>query len=247
MKEEQTEETIGETRDFYDEESNSFDGKHLKSTELPFKKRTGVPQYADEITEAKMTLCKSEIGEIIKDYEKDPKARNKNLNQSQAAGLRSLKSKIKNKDIVCFPTDKSGVMTAEHYVASMAPHLEGTIPVTEEDYAESEKLLNAHMQVWSRIMKLSTRVSSDFQAENNEIPPLHGLRKDHKPIPLLRFSLNDYILLIMLVLNPEPQTINRMQSCARLNLQGFRKAIKILYGKIKNSNLFLHLCTDCLV
>ena len=52
------------------EESNSFDGKHLKSTELPFKKRTGVPQYADEPTEAKMTLCKSEIAEIIKDYEK---------------------------------------------------------------------------------------------------------------------------------------------------------------------------------
>ena len=47
----------------------------------------------------------------------------------------------------------------------------------------TEKLLNAHMQTWSRIMNFEKRVTQNFMTENNEIPPLYGLRKDHKEVP----------------------------------------------------------------
>ena len=97
-----------------------------------------------------------------------------------------LKKRVRNKEIVCFQTDKSGsisVDTPENYIESMQPHLEGTIPSTEEEYVKTEKLLNAHMTTWCRILKFDKRVAHNFVTENNEIPPLYGLRKDHKDVP----------------------------------------------------------------
>ena len=39
------------------------------------------------------------------------------------------------------------------------------------------------MQNWGRIVKFGKRVTQNFITENNEIPPLYGLRKDHKIVP----------------------------------------------------------------
>ena len=174
------------TMSFYDDESKSFSGPSLSNIELPFKKRVGIPEYADAPTEARITLCRTEMDQVIQKHMNERKPKEKNLTRNQAIGMKSLKEKVKNKEIVCFPSDKSGVMTVdtpENYIESMAPHLEGTVPVTEEDYAVSEKLLNAHMQAWCRIMSFSKRITGDFQAENNEIQLLYGLQKDHKEIP----------------------------------------------------------------
>ena len=75
------------------------------------------------------------------------------------------------------------VDTTDNYIQSMTPHLDGTVPATVEEYETSEKLLNAHMRSWSRIFNYNERVASNFQAKNNEIPPLYGTRKDHKYVP----------------------------------------------------------------
>ena len=97
-----------------------------------------------------------------------------------------MKKRIKDKEIVCFQTDKSGAIsidTPQNYIESMRPHLEGTVESSEEEYEKIEKLLNAHMQNWGRIMKFEKRLTQNFITENNEIPPLYGLRKDHKEVP----------------------------------------------------------------
>ena len=39
------------------------------------------------------------------------------------------------------------------------------------------------MQTWCRVMKFDKKVANNFLASNNEIPPLYGLRKDHKEVP----------------------------------------------------------------
>ena len=75
------------------------------------------------------------------------------------------------------------VDTPANYIQSMQVHLIDTIPTTRDEYERCEKLLNAHMKSWSQILKFTQRVSYNFQASNNEIPPLYGLRKDHKAIP----------------------------------------------------------------
>ena len=108
------------------------------------------------------------------------------MTKQQKQGMKKLRRRIKNGEIVCFQTDKSGsvsVDTPDNYVDSMQPHLEGTIPSTEEEYTKTEKLINAHMTNWCRIMKFNKKVAHNFISENNEIPPLYGLRKDYKAVP----------------------------------------------------------------
>ena len=39
------------------------------------------------------------------------------------------------------------------------------------------------MKAWSRIMNIPQRVAWNYQATNTMVPPLYGLRKDHKAIP----------------------------------------------------------------
>ena len=123
---------------------------------------------------------------MLEDYRENQVKPESNLTKQQKQGLKKLRRRIKNKEIVCYQTDKSGsisVDTPSNYVDSMKPHLEGTIPSSEEEYNKTEKLINAHMTNWCRIMSFDKKVSSNFITENNEIPPLYGLRKDHKEVP----------------------------------------------------------------
>ena len=62
----------------------------------------------------------------------------------------------------------------------MQPHLQGMKEVTQIDYDNTEKLLNAHMSAWCTIMKGDDRTTNNFQSTNNMTPPVYGLRKDHK-------------------------------------------------------------------
>ena len=52
--------------------------------------------------------------------------------------------------------------------------------VGDIEYKEVEKSLNAHMSAWVRIFQGDDRTGSNYQATHNAIPPLYGLRKDHK-------------------------------------------------------------------
>ena len=91
------------------------------------------------------------------------------VTEEQKIGFKSLKERIKKKEVVCFPTDKSGRMsiyTPENYINSMTPHLEVTVAATAKEYVTSERFLNAHMKSWRRILNFDLRVTSNFQSNN---------------------------------------------------------------------------------
>ena len=62
----------------------------------------------------------------------------------------------------------------------MKGHLKAVVEVDQKEYEHVEKQLNAHMHAWCNILQARERVQSNYQATNNAIPPLYGLRKDHK-------------------------------------------------------------------
>ena len=145
-----------------------------------------MPEYADKETEAKISFCKVKMEEAIRSFTAKKQSEEENLTHAQKKGLDSLKQRRKEKEVICFPTDKSGVMSIdspENYVLAMEPHIQGTTKVTQQDYDNSEKLLNSHIQSWCSILKFNERVSNNYQTTNNAIPPLYGLRKDHKDSP----------------------------------------------------------------
>ena len=63
-KNEETEEEVDD-HDFYDKEGKNFDLTRMRPTDLPFNKRAFMPPYADEETEAKIPLAKTEINAAI--------------------------------------------------------------------------------------------------------------------------------------------------------------------------------------
>ena len=67
-----------------------------------------------------------------------------------------------------------------NYSKSMLKHFDGMSKTNLENYYEVERILNAHMRSWFIMMKGNQRLARNFRASNNTMPPLYGLRKDHK-------------------------------------------------------------------
>ena len=115
-----------------------------------------MPEYASTETEARISFCAAKMGEMIEEWDKEKKTGKENLSEQQKEGLEKLTDRRKKKEIVCFPTDKSGVMTVdspENYVLSMQAHIQDTARATQDDYETAEKLINSHMQCWCNILK----------------------------------------------------------------------------------------------
>ena len=171
-----------ECANFYDSKENSFNMSRLRATNLPFNKRVCMPPFADEDTEARIQFAKTKIYAAIDKQATRSKGKD-NVNKRLKQGLTSLQQRIKEKEIICFPTDKSGrlsVDTASIYIEGMKGHLKAVVEVDQKEYEHVEKQLNAHMHAWCNILQASERVQSNYQATNNAIPPLYGWRKDHK-------------------------------------------------------------------
>ncbi|CAI9736439.1 Hypothetical predicted protein [Octopus vulgaris] len=62
----------------------------------------------------------------------------------------------------------------------MQPHIANTKITILQAHEEREKVLNAHMMMWTTVLGPYKRTANNFQAWNNDIPALYGLRKDHK-------------------------------------------------------------------
>ena len=88
-----------------------------------------------------------------------------------------------------FNTGKSGKLwldTTQNYIECMSSHTKDDPIVTAEDVREGEKVLNNHVKNWVRIGRMGEdqnhtwRVNRALISNHTTIPPLMGLRKDHK-------------------------------------------------------------------
>ena len=106
-----------------------------------------MPPFADEDTEARIQFAKTKIYAAIDQQATRSKGKD-NVNKRLKQGLTSLQQRIKEKEIICFPTDKSGrlsVDTASNYIEGMKGHLKAVVEVDQKEYEHVEKQLNAHM------------------------------------------------------------------------------------------------------
>ena len=127
------------------------------------------------------------------------KSKNKkmsNLDNKEKVGLKTLKQKCK-KDFIVSQTDKSGKFSIDkrdNYIEAMKIHIEKDVSITEEDHIKAQKEANAHSTFWARILGISKdtgkgtvqkqknhqRAKNNLMVESSELPPVYGLRKDHK-------------------------------------------------------------------
>ena len=140
----------------------------------------------------KIQQLKTEIAEIATRHSQaDYKW--SNLSNKEKAGLKSLQRRVRESEIVCTVTDKSGRWTCdtpENYKNGCKKLVEDqskTPEINMEQHNIAEKELNSHALAFTRMLGLSDEAEGDrmrwaVTAEGSAIAPLYGLRKDHKPI-----------------------------------------------------------------
>ena len=108
--EELAEEIAAKSRQFFDPEERVYDYRKKRATDVKQNTRVVLPQPVTEIQEAGIAMRRENFNKITKRWieEKcDEKNRQKsNLTKAERAGLKSLKKRIDEEEIVVMSTDK---------------------------------------------------------------------------------------------------------------------------------------------
>ena len=91
---------------FFDNSSDSFDINKLNVTSLPFNPNVMMPRAVDEQLEVSMHRFRDGVMNTVSRM--DVVVQCSNLNENERAGLKSLSERVKDGDVVCCVTDKSG-------------------------------------------------------------------------------------------------------------------------------------------
>ena len=112
-----------------------------------------------------------------------------NLTRGEMRGLRSLKKRTKEGELVILPTDKTGlfaVMSRETYLECGLKHTKGDTEVGWEELKTAQSELNGHTAMMIKIFdigrdwKHTQRVRETMMGEAMSTCPLSLLYKDHK-------------------------------------------------------------------
>ena len=117
------------SRQTYDPVTNVFDHRNKRATDVKHNTRVYLPKALDTKLEAGIEVRRQKYLEVHREYAKEfcdeKNNQQSNLTQSQKQGLRKLRKRIKDGEIVVCLTDKSGkmaVMTMEMYQKAGAVH-----------------------------------------------------------------------------------------------------------------------------
>ena len=115
-----------------------------------------------------------------------------NLTEEQQAGLKSLKKRIEEKEIVVLKTDKSTklcVATMEEYIKMGQKHTKNDKQVYRREIQEIEKNINGHTFAWSKMWDTGGehghlgRVIDSKVSHSENVSIMYVVYKDHKKDP----------------------------------------------------------------
>ena len=178
-------------RRWHDIQTKTFDMRKFRSTDLPFNNRIYAPKPLDNEKETSLQNLKMKLNNCTSKYVEDAQRKKKeiNLTMVQKQGLQSLKEKKEENEIVIFETDKSkrfACDSMDNYKTLGETHVTDDELVNEDTKARFEKELNAHAEMWTRILNAGKatnnhdRIRSSLKSRNNPPAPLSVVRKDHK-------------------------------------------------------------------
>ena len=181
------------TRQIFNPEDKTFDGRKCRVTDLRECSRVFLPRPLDPQEESRLEARKQAQTEIYEKYRREFTNKNNkqesNLTRIEQEGLKILEKRTRNNEIIVMKTDKSGrfVVTNEQEYKKMGQeHTEKDLEITMREVHEMEKACNDHTRAWSYIWQsgddhdhLSRIISSKNSRSGNEAD-LTLLFKDHK-------------------------------------------------------------------
>ena len=186
-------ENEAESRQVYDPGNKTLDLRKKRATDVKHNTRVHLPRALNTKVEAGIEIRRQEYMRVHNEYTKefcDEKCNQQsNLSQSQRSGLKKLKNRIKNGEIIVCMTDKSGklaVLSMQEYLKAGAVHTDKDEEVDLEFVKQTQRILNGHTAMWIKI----TNMGADWKHQDrhrethinnsSSVCPMYLLLKDHK-------------------------------------------------------------------
>ena len=193
-KEEEEELIEAERRSIFDWKKKTLNFGRRRATDLKGNSRVFFPKKARSVKEETSLQTLRDIMMTTFRLYSEEKCGEKgeqkmNLTRSQALGLKTLKKRVKEGEIVIIPTDKSGnlaVLSRKMYVESGMVHTRNDKEVGWEEVRDAQKELNGHVAMLIKVFRIGShwdhgfRVRETMMGNNQAVCPLSLLYKDHK-------------------------------------------------------------------
>ena len=114
-----------------------------------------------------------------------------NVSNNVKDGIKSVKERVKEKEVVVYTTDKTGefsIDTTDNYLNVLKEHTINDEKVSEKKVKSLENRCNDHLKQFNKMFSVGSsfgqegRIANASTATNVPAPPLYGLRKTHKPV-----------------------------------------------------------------
>ena len=182
-----------EGRQIFDPLSKHFDHGNKRATDCQENKKVHLPKQVDNFNESVIELIKNKISKTCKDYVEmhcnEKGEQESNLNKAEIRGLRKLRKRIKNKEIIAVKTDKSGKLTVikrDLYEKIGEEKCKQDRVIDDCEHRKIEKRINDHVRFWTRIMNTGInhdhmeRIMSSKQSVSENAATKYYMYKDHK-------------------------------------------------------------------
>ena len=180
------------SREVYDAASKVFDSQKQRVTDLQQNAWVHLPRPQPVDYEALLEIRRQKYLETFQNYKTencDEKGRQKsNLTVQQASGIRKLKKRMEEGEIIIAKTDKSGrlcVMPTETYIEAGSAHTAKDRVVDEEFIKKTQRTLNGHVSMWIKMLNQGANWEHQERLRETQInhscavSPLYLLFKDH--------------------------------------------------------------------
>ena len=191
--EEAMEELEARSRQIYDGQEKVLDFGNLRATDAKENKRVKFPKALSPVEEAKMEVRRVTWAKIYNDFEQEmcdeDGIQESNLTREEEMGLKSLKKRVKDGELVICQTDKSGrfaVLTLEQYEEAGHKHTKGDKEVDLEFVNNNERMVNGHCSMWMKTFNVGKNWKQEDRNREVKInhslavAPLKLMYKDHK-------------------------------------------------------------------
>ena len=178
----------------FDLSNGVVDMRKRRATDVKNNSRVILPNKMRGFEEeARLEMLRQRLRGVFGQYVREkcgPRGLQKsNLSSGEIRGLKSLKKRFKEGEIVILPTDKTGlftVMSRDTYLECGKSHTRGDVEVGWDDLKLAQSELNGHTSMMIKIFNIGRawehthRVRESMLGESMATCPLSLLYKDHK-------------------------------------------------------------------
>ena len=191
--EEKIEEDEARSRQVFDPEGKSYDNRKKRVTDLAENSRVCLPKPLPAIEEASIEMRRENIKRVFREIKTkicNGKGQQKsNLTGEEEEGIKSLRKRIDEEDLIIMKTDKSGkfaVTNREKYERLGEAHTGKDRKIGDDEAREKERVINGHTSMWLKMTCLGEAHNHEDRARESKLSKslnladMYLLLKDHK-------------------------------------------------------------------